>query len=329
MVVMSRPVTKRCSFRFSLRTLLMVVLLLTFPMGWFAGKIRRADQQRQAVRMIEKAGGRVSYEREGFGIAVTERLTPVWLGRLMGADFFADVNGVFFPLSDEIDDALVEYVTGLKKLTALKLNSTQVTHVGLMSLSELKRLELLDLSCTRLNNAGLDHLRNLTNLRALNLSHTRVTDAGLVHLREFTRLEDLWLSNTRVTDAGLQHLRPLTTLHSLQLSVTQVTDAGLRHLEGLTGLESLGLNHTEVTDAGLESLQALPRLKRLSLNGTTVTRRAIDEFRKALPNCDVTATYPKDSVVAQFAHQYHSARNCSAVLASAGDRVTRESGPRP
>ena len=64
------PTPRRRLFRFSLRTLLVVVVLLSVGLGWFAFKMRQAERQRKAVEKIREAGGVVwhdcdLYERMG------------------------------------------------------------------------------------------------------------------------------------------------------------------------------------------------------------------------------------------------------------------------
>jgi hypothetical protein len=226
----TKTTPRRRRFRFSLRTLLMVVVLLSVPMGWFALKMRQAERQRQAVEAIQKAGGYVAYDYEFYGSGPPG---PAWLRRLLCEDFFANVVLVHFSM--RFGDGYMVHLKGLTGLEWLELTGTQVT------------------------DGGLEHLRGLTKLDSLELSDTQITDAGLEHLKGLTKLEDLNLSNTQVTDAGLEYLEVLRNLRILELSSTQVTDAGLENLKGLTKLKYLDLRETQVTDEGIKDLQkALP-----------------------------------------------------------------------
>ena len=89
--------SKRRRFRFSLRTLLVVFLVLGLGLGWFAYKMRQAERQRRAVEGIEEVGGRVWYDYEleahQRGKA-PEPPAPAWLRELIGDDLFADVSYV-------------------------------------------------------------------------------------------------------------------------------------------------------------------------------------------------------------------------------------------
>jgi uncharacterized protein (TIGR02996 family) len=116
-------------------------------------------------------------------------------------------------------------------LTALRLNSTAVTDVG------------------------LEGLAPLPNLTTLGLRSTTVTDAELPRLAVHAHLVTLDLGFTRVTDAGLEHLARLPALTALDLGGTRVTDAGLERLAVLAGLTALDLSDTRVSDTGLEAYQ--------------------------------------------------------------------------
>ncbi len=252
--------TNRRRFRFSLRTLLIVVVLLSLPLGWFALKLRQAERQRQAVEAIREAGGYVSYDYEFSG---QEPPSPARLTGLLGEDFFADVVYVNLDYPAKAGDVDLEQVETLTALSGLSLSRTQVTDEGLV------------------------HLKGLTKLESLGLWDTQITDAGLAHLKGLAGLETLSLINTRITNAGLENLKGLTKLEFLALCDTQITDAGLEHLQGLTKLEVLGLSNMHVTDAGLEHLKGLTQLKALILHGSHVTDEGVEQFWRALPNCDV------------------------------------------
>ncbi len=228
---MTTPRPKRRTRRFlqfSLRSLLVFVLLVSIGMSWLGVKLQRARKQREAVEAIEKAGGFVIYEQDG-GSSV-----PEWARAIFGDDFFVDVVEVVMPETD-FGDYEATYLKGLTDLTGLYLIQAQIT------------------------DAGLEYLEGLTSLTCVSLQFTQVTDAGLAHLKGLANLERLCLCGTQVTDAGLEHLEGLTSLTSLDLKYTEVTDAGLEHLKGLTNLERLHLDNTQVTAQGGDDLrQALP-----------------------------------------------------------------------
>ena len=265
----TNPSPKRRWFRFSLRTLLVVVVLLCLPLGWFAARLRDAERQRKAVEAIRAAGGAVKYDYQEAGGWGAEPNAPAWLREVVGDDFFSDVVEVHL-LGTTFGDESMEHLKRLTNLNGLGLNDTQVT------------------------DAGLDHIKRLPSLEALYLGGTDVTDAGLKSLKGLKTLEVLSLCDTEVADAGLVHLQTMTNLKSLVLSRTQVTDAGLEYIKGLTHLEDLVLSETQITDAGLMHLNGLTNLRTMLLSDTQVTEEGIEELRKALPNCGIDWGAPRE-----------------------------------
>jgi hypothetical protein len=201
---MTTPSPKRRWFQFSLRALLVFVLLVSIGMSWFAVKMQRARRQRKAVEEIRKAGGMVGYAH-GLDDPFAEPSVSKWARELLGDDFFFDV--VIVSVGRDVGDREASHLKALNNLTHLDLSYTQGT------------------------GAGLEHLERLTNLEWLDLRHTQVTDAGLEHLKGLTNLQWLDLIGTQVSDAGLDHLRGLNGLLLLDLDGTQVTPEGVEKLQ--------------------------------------------------------------------------------------------------
>jgi len=246
---------KRRWLRFSLRTLMVLVLAISMPLAWLGMKVRRANEQRSAVEAIRAVGGYVEYDHEYKLCYFHEQMSgpsipfglsedppppgPVWLRRLFGDGLFAEV--VYVEGSDDAD-RIVSHVEQLPYLRHLL--------VGVAS---------QDCPVT---DASLVQVKGLTRLKTLRLFHTRVTDAGLVHLRGLSQLESLELCGTKVTDAGLVHVQGLPRLQMLDLRSTQVTDTGLGYVRGLPQLKAVILGDTRVTDVGIRRLkQALPNVQ--------------------------------------------------------------------
>jgi hypothetical protein len=133
------------------------------------------------------------------------RVTTLWLGTNVNADAWLK--------------ELARPDTGLKSLTYLDLNRSQVTDAGLKELarpdSGLAALPRLELYGTRVGDAGLKELaRPDTGLKALTtlgLWSTQVTDAGLKELARpdcgLKALTSLIVYHSRVTDAGVADLK--------------------------------------------------------------------------------------------------------------------------
>jgi Leucine Rich repeat len=205
--------SRRRWYQYSLRTLLIGIVVLSLPCCWLGMKVREARQQAAAVAAIQKLGGDVLYDYEfdaqGDFVRNAALPGPKWLHSLLGDDFF---DNVF--------------------LVELQGAHRAVTDADLEHLKAFTKLSVLDLGYSQVTNAGVERLKGLTQLKTLFLNNTQVTDAGLKYLAQLTQLEDLHLAQTQVTDAGLEYLKGLTCLKTeLDLSFTQVTDAGVAKLQ--------------------------------------------------------------------------------------------------
>ncbi len=215
---------RRRWLQFSLRTLLVLMLVISVPLGWFAFKLWQAREQREAIRRIEELGGFAYYDFE-----IDDHGMPTYPYRP--------------PILRMADDLLEEHFCATLVTAGIRQDQVQ----------ELDR-ERTD--------ALLDRLIELTELRTLYLLNGAVEDAGVKKLTSRNRIQRLYLSGTDVTDNGLQYLQALPQLEVLMLHSTKITDAGLLHLQGLYQLNELDLADTQVTDAGVGELQqALPNLQ--------------------------------------------------------------------
>ena len=111
-----------------------------------------------------------------------------------------------------------------------------------------------------------------------------ITKADLETVTEL----NLALAGIEITDAILKDVAKCKQLKLLNCNAGQITAEGLREIAKLQKLETLGLSGTGVTDAGLKELAKLNQLRTLWLDGTKVTKADVAEFKKALPNCNVS-----------------------------------------
>jgi len=248
-----KPKRLRRWYQFSLRTLLVFMLVCGAGLGWFAMKMQRAKRQQEAVEAILKVGGKVfyDYQLDETGAKATP---PVWLRKSLGDDFFFDVIHVIF-VGTHVTDAELENLERLTSLEWLVVRGRNVTDAGFEHLKGLTSLEELTFYGDHVTDAGLENLKGLTSLESLDLEDTCITGEAFEHLGGLTSLEGLHLWGTKVTDTGLERLKALTSVKSLDLSGTQVTDEGLEYLKGLTRLKHLYLRACEKIGAWLNSVR--------------------------------------------------------------------------
>jgi hypothetical protein len=177
----------RWRFQFSIRSLLVLVVVVAIPCSWMGVEMKKAREQKEAVGSIKKLRGGNWYDYR-FQKPVNPLRSPsgppepAWLRNLLGEDFFATVVDVAFAYLSTGDTGL-KHLRGLTQLQSLWLYHTKVT------------------------DEGLEHLEGLTKVQKLYLSHTQVTDVGLEHLKGMTQLRRLYLGGTQVTDEGVKRLQ--------------------------------------------------------------------------------------------------------------------------
>lgn len=185
LVAMEKPDRQLCRryLRLSLRTLVVLVLVIGGSLGWLAYTAR---VQHDAVAAIQKLGGTVSYDwerKDGRSVPNGKPWAPRWLVDLIGIDYFSHVTQVRLVHPPELSDA------------------------DMIHIAHLSQLEELDLHRSPVTDAQLNYLEGLTDLQSLILFHTAVGDAGMMHLQRLTRLRTLSIENTKVTDAGAHALQ--------------------------------------------------------------------------------------------------------------------------
>ncbi len=250
--------------RVSVRTMMILVLILGGALGWF---VHRAHVQRDAVTALKPSTGTIRYDwqfNDGRGIWNGKPWEPKWLADILSVDYFHNVTMV--SLSGNVTDADMACLGSLSRIDTLVLDPSNVSEIGVEHLDRLTSLRWLTIY-TPVGHADnqimrLKRLKSLGRLRGLNLDGTDATDAGVWQLDGLTDLELLGLDETRVTDACLTHLGRLTALQNLFLNKTQVSDEGLVHLRGMVNLARLHLKGTKVTAAGVRELKkALPKVE--------------------------------------------------------------------
>ena len=169
----------RRRFQFSLRSLMLLVVVVAIPCSWLSVELKAAREQNAAVEAIQKAGGWVECN-EGYD---PNGLVPVALLDGWQGFYFMNVTDVYFDEA-KVGDSELEHLKGLPQLRFLALNGTSVSDAGLKHLKGFTQLESLFLEGTNVSDAGLEHLKGLTQLKTLDLSRTKVSDEGVRMLQK-------------------------------------------------------------------------------------------------------------------------------------------------
>ncbi|HUT92608.1 MAG TPA: hypothetical protein VMY37_24155 [Thermoguttaceae bacterium] len=203
---------RRRRLQFSLRTMLLGVLVFALVCAWLGGKIKAAREQQEAAKAITAAGGFVMYKhqlREAFVIPGPGYRPPQppgtkWLHSLLGEDFFARVASVHYPPG--AGDDMLGYLDHLPYLTQIDLGGTGVSGAALAQVKKHENIESLSLRSTDVTDADLVHLGALRRLESLDLAHTAVTHKALATLAELPRLQRVRLEGTHVSYGEAQRL---------------------------------------------------------------------------------------------------------------------------
>ena len=277
---------RRRWFRFSLKSMLLLVALAAVPMS-FIPKIQRARNQRQVVEMLDHLGNTVpvwvayDYQIKDSlnGISEETRMptgsaarqlpmvvppapVPKWSFGLLDKEYFYDVVEVHisrrWPLLGI--DGLIVHIATLPKVRSVTLTTqNELTADDLAPLSQMHNLKKLTLGVV--TDKSLEHISQLVRLESLdslNSIRLPMNDRGAI----------------QITDEGLPHIAKLPNLRSLKLR------------NGHFGLSS-GENCTMVSDEGLVHLYGLKNLEFLRINSPQITQAGIDNLQMALPNCEI------------------------------------------
>lgn len=226
--------------RLSVRAFLLVVLLVGGGSGW---TVRSVVLHADAIRAIEKAGGRAEYQWRWSGgeyLPAGRPPGPPWLHAYVVPDLVGHVTAVWL-YHCEAGDSLMPHLGRLRRIEHLLICWSHISDPSLDHLAGLKQLEWLDLADSTVGDAGMAHLAGLSQLKSLDLAFTQVGDSGLARLASLKQLEELNLAGTRISDAGLVYLTGMRRLKKLDLSVTSVSPNGLESLRA--ALPSIEIRH--------------------------------------------------------------------------------------
>jgi hypothetical protein len=80
-------------FQFSIRSLLVLFVVVAVPCSWLSWEMKKAGEQHAAVAAIVKSGGVADYDYgvDQAGRRISTAKEPSWLRNLLGDDFFTNV----------------------------------------------------------------------------------------------------------------------------------------------------------------------------------------------------------------------------------------------
>ena len=142
----------RCRFEFSIRSLLVLTVVVALPCSWLSVKMRAAKEQHLAFEKIAKektfGDGLTVYDYDG-GPSEAE-----WLLDLFGIDFFHDVAEVGLH-----SDSQMEFLACMPQIREMAIDGTEITDAGMEHMKGLKQLQMLWVRDTAVTDTGLSARR--------------------------------------------------------------------------------------------------------------------------------------------------------------------------
>ncbi len=155
-------------YQYSLRTLLLLTLIVSLFMSWYAAKMKHSMAQKKAVEAILAADGTVEYDyqfdEQGKEIKGAQGHGPAWLRELLGPDYFDTVVHAYVGSVKGM-----EAVNGLVRLRSLSIDVPEDGEDPLKHLQDIAGLKELEIS-GYVTDAGLENVQGLRYLKRLKLS---------------------------------------------------------------------------------------------------------------------------------------------------------------
>ncbi|HUY88603.1 MAG TPA: hypothetical protein VMV10_07710 [Pirellulales bacterium] len=276
--ILSRLKPTRRWLQFSLRTMLLLMLVCGVWLGWF---VDRAQRQKRAVEKIEAEGGEVGFWHRPImpdfcGVAGGPTPGPDWLCRLIGEEYFTKAIEVRLPAERSPDSQAaallpdlpylkVLHIDGLqqsdqtdaRRLTTLKYLVFQTSErVDLNCFISNQELEQIDLSASKTDEIDLQPLEALPKLNSLRIELKSSSSVRNVvkQISRLRKLEELALVSPNLRGDDLAPLRAMENLNYLELSGGDFNDSTLVHLQNLPRLEILDVRGAKFTSFGLSKL---------------------------------------------------------------------------
>lgn len=262
----------------SLRGLMILVLLLSLPMGWIARDVVRAQREANVISAIENAGGFASFQYQSvINLSETPEPPGPWiLRRLFGDHLHAHIDYVSLYEPEGVDSIVPQLV-------------------------HFHRLEFLSLPEAPLNDRSVEVISQLPTLRELDLSKVELTIEQMRVVLKAPQLKSIWLSNDLASDEVLELLPTFAPqLEEINLAETTITDVGMHSLGRLPHLTYVDIEGApEVTNRGLASLADCQKLVSFNASATSIDEGCLDTLQK-LPHLDDVSIDPDELDVAIY-----------------------------
>jgi hypothetical protein len=272
-------------FRFSLRTLIVLITVLGIGLRWVGREVIRLRNQRHAIARVKSLGGDILFDYQMVDGHRAKPPSPAIVRWLLGEDAFAEVAYVqLWDFNTRLTDDDLQILHSFPALKSVLVHGAGISDVGAEHLARISKLEGLSLGSTSVTADGIKQLAMSTRLKGISIIGPNTNDATIAALGTMQELTSISLLDADISSQGLEPLTRLPKLRMLRLlRCGWLDDEAARHLAQLRGLEALDLTGAPIGDRGLAHLRAMPNLTSLSLSGTNVSddgMEAVASLRK-------------------------------------------------
>jgi hypothetical protein len=172
--------------RFTIRSVMIITVLVAMGCGWYAVKRKHLQRRAQAITHLVELSGPVSWYDGGtefeylYGIELEGHFIDERLWREISV--LTEARKVSL-IETNVTDHDFKHLRRFWNIRDLCLYNTRVTSVGVRSIAKLKSLETLIISNTLIDDDTIDSLLQLKNLSTLNVRGTNISTLGIARLR--------------------------------------------------------------------------------------------------------------------------------------------------
>ena len=276
---LSTPRPHRVRFRFSLKTLL---LLITLMCVWLGLSYSNARRQQRAVEAIVASHGRVGYDRdphdEAEDLPAGMLAGPKWLRSLLGRHYFDTVVSVTLNGSRAQGESrrfadVGHWLADLPHVQRLELSYLEVTGDDLAFVATTVDPESLTCIEMEISDQAAARLASASRLGHLGLNNVVISAKGVAEFKKLPKLKSFLLSCRHLEVVPIGQVPPSVETYKLG---DEVVTAFLEFPE----LRSLTLHATLISDDGVKILSRLERLVDLSIASPNITNGAMQDIVK-------------------------------------------------
>lgn len=266
----SSPKPRGRWLKYSMRTLMVLVLLISIPLSWVGRDVVRSMRESAVERAIHEAGGEAIYDYwqpDEYGM-VGQRVEPTgdwWVRKLLGDNIYSyvtcvDLRGVENP------EVLIPRLQHFTRLKYLLLPTTVASESLVETLKQLPDLQQCRLDLSPCSPIILWELAQCQGIEALQLQANELSDSSVDVLLQFPGLKSLTLRETPMTDAAMPKIAKITTLNELVLEdAPEITNDGFQTLESLPHLTRFFASGTQIDEGCVDSLRTMTNLDNLEI----------------------------------------------------------------